>query len=553
MGEEITKRVGVQDIIKSRVGVLAVVGMFYSMCCAGAFGIEEMLPEVGPGMTILMLIVLPFVWALPYSWICAEMGSARPVEGGNILWVKEAMGEYWFAVMVFVNFLWGLTSNTIYVVLATDYLGTVVKLTTFQSVFIKLALVTIFFVINIIGIREVSIVSTVISVMVVAGFLLVAVVGFANWQQNPIEPFMSDAYGGDVFQTVGAGLAIGIWMYSGFDEISLFAGEIKDSHRIIPKALMIVIPLMILTYVLPTMAGMASIGDYENWTTDPDGFGYATVLFEYAPAALGVVFIAIAIAGQCSIYNMCIAVAGRATMILADENFAPRFIANLTKRRGTPYVALTIVYIVTALLTFKGFAFLIVIDVFFTVVVCALTVVSAFILKRRIPAEEFKFKAPGGRGGHNLMCGLVLFFCLATVLINGSDYFLGGILIMLLIPIFYVIGKLSFKGLSKMDPERYPIDNRTGLGYGDLKKMGGMYVGLGLLSSLGRFFLEWYETSGEWAFPDDYEMVFSGSFGGVMTLISVVGGVSVALGCVLFIVGKRLGLPSGGETGAKGA
>lgn len=64
------KRHGVKDVVASNVGVLSVVAMFYAICCAGAFGIEEMIPECGPGLTIVMLLVLPVCWALPYSLVC---------------------------------------------------------------------------------------------------------------------------------------------------------------------------------------------------------------------------------------------------------------------------------------------------------------------------------------------------------------------------------------------------------------------------------------------------------------------------------------------------
>ena len=50
------KRHGVKDVVASDVSVLSVVAMFYAICCAGAFGIEEMIPECGPGLTIVMLV-----------------------------------------------------------------------------------------------------------------------------------------------------------------------------------------------------------------------------------------------------------------------------------------------------------------------------------------------------------------------------------------------------------------------------------------------------------------------------------------------------------------
>ncbi|MDR2611216.1 MAG: APC family permease, partial [Clostridiales Family XIII bacterium] len=477
----VKKRQGVKDILTSKVGVLSVVGMFYAMCCAGAFGIEEMIPETGPGLTIVMLIVLPFVWALPYSYICAELGSARPVEGGNIIWVKEALGEYWFGIMVFVNFIWGLVANTEYVVLAVSYLGQQIDMNEWQAYALKVGIILIFFIINVLGIKQVSFVSTLMSVLVLGAFIMVAVFGFAKMESDPFVPFMSDAYDGNVFMTLGAGLGIGIWMYSGFDEISLVAGEIKDSYRVIPKALMIVIPLMILTYVVPTIAGLGAVGDWESWTTEPDGVGYHTV-FEGSPAIFGILFIVIAIVGQCSIYNMCVAVAARASLILSDEHFGPKILARLSSKRGTPWVSLLVVLIVTtALLGTPNhplkFEFLVLVDVFFTVIVCALTVISAIILKRRIPPEEVPFKTPGGKPMHNIMAGLCLFFCVAIVILNGTDYFLGGYFVMLLIPVFYVIAKWVWKGTAVNEPQLYPINPKSKLGFGDVKKIGGYFIG----------------------------------------------------------------------------
>jgi amino acid transporter len=586
--DEKIKRVGVKDIVTKRVGVLSVVGMFYAMCCAGAFGIEEMIPETGPGLAIVMLIALPFVWALPYSYILAELGSARPVEGGNIVWVKEALGEFWFGIMVFVNFLWGLVANTVYVVLAVNYFGTIIEINNMQAYVMKLGLILIFFVVNILGIKEVGFVNTIFSACVMAAFLIVAIVGFANWNTNPMEPFMSDAYDGAIFPTIGAGLAIGIWMYSGFDEISLVAGEIKDSYRVIPKALMIVIPLMIVTYILPTIGGLASVGNWELWTTEPDGFGYHTVLQEFAPMGFTVFFIVVAVLGQCSIFNMCVAVAARASLILSDENFGPKSLAKLTSTRGTPWVSLLVVIVVTALLlgtpnSQSEFTFLVVLDVFFSVIVCGLTVVSAYILKRRIPDEEVPFKAPGGKGMHNVMVGVCLFFCVAMVLLNGTDYFVGGLIIILVIPIVYVICKCVWKGASVKEPELYPIDPRTKLGFGDLKRLGGYFIGFGVFGVLGRFFLAWYE--GDWgpgyaAFPDEfeeweesvvadypelsdaltwqnglsdgsvwipgyyemeYEEGFFANWDGMLLTILWLGVAAIAAGIVLFLIGKRLG------------
>ena len=47
--------------------------MIFCLVSAGAFGIEEMIPACGPGLTVLMLCVLPFVWGLPFGLVASEL------------------------------------------------------------------------------------------------------------------------------------------------------------------------------------------------------------------------------------------------------------------------------------------------------------------------------------------------------------------------------------------------------------------------------------------------------------------------------------------------
>lgn len=532
-------RSGVKDVVESKVGVLPVVGMFYAICCAGAYGIEEMVPECGPGLTIVLLLIIPVVWAYPYGMICAEMGAARPVEGGALIWVKEALGEFWFAITAFSNVIWSLVCNTVYVVLAVSYLGSFVELTQIEAYLLKLLMIAIFFTINVVGLKEVSLLSTIMSIIIMAAFAVVAIVGFMNWNQSPMEPFVPDDVG--VLEGIGAGLAIGIWMYSGFDEMSLFAGEIKGADRIIPKALMIVIPLITLTYVLPTLAGIASIDHWEDWTTESGGVGYATVLTENAGLGFGVIFMIVAIIGQCSIFNVCLATGSRCILILSDEHLGPQLFARLTKKKGSPYVGLIIVALVSAVLIPFSFSFLVVIDVFFMVIVTALTVVAAFILRRGIPKEEIPFKIPGGTPMHTLMCACVLIICVLTTVLNGTDWFLGGLLWILIIPVLYIICKRKFGGLTVKDPQLYPVNPRTKLGYGDLHKAGFFYMGMGIYAVLARWFLAWYE--GEEAAASYQEEWGSGLFSDfhlMLTVITLTGIITFIVGIIFYLAGRKL-------------
>ena len=86
---------GVAGLKKHDIKVSGIVFMLYCLVAAGAFGIEEMIPEAGPGMTLLLLCVFPFIWAYPISSLVAECSSVMPSEGGVYVWAKEAFGEFW--------------------------------------------------------------------------------------------------------------------------------------------------------------------------------------------------------------------------------------------------------------------------------------------------------------------------------------------------------------------------------------------------------------------------------------------------------------------------
>ncbi|MCP4047683.1 MAG: hypothetical protein GY732_17055, partial [Gammaproteobacteria bacterium] len=75
MSEVITTN---QGLIEHKIRLSTVVFIMYCLVAGGAFGIEEMISASGPGLTLLMLVVLPFIWAGPQALVSAELGSAIP-------------------------------------------------------------------------------------------------------------------------------------------------------------------------------------------------------------------------------------------------------------------------------------------------------------------------------------------------------------------------------------------------------------------------------------------------------------------------------------------
>ena len=474
-----------------------VVFMIFCLCAAGAYGIEDMIPNAGPGLTLVMLIVLPFVWSTPLGLVAAELGSAIPQEGGFYKWVQRACGEFWGFQAGWWRTISIYFDNTIYVVLAGSYAASVIGFTPFQEYLFKAAMVIFFTYINIRGIKDVGKVSTVISILVMIAFAMVAAFGFANWQTNPFDPFIPTDQ--TLLQSIGAGIAIGIWMYSGYESMSTMAGEIENP-QVIPKATLITVPLIMAVYILPTMAGLASIGPWSEWASE-GGLSYGDVVANHIPV-LGLFFVFVAVIAQFSLFSTYVASGSRGFFALAEDNLAPRGLVKCSKDRGVPYVAVLSLGAFSLVMCMFPFEVIVVVDVMLFMAAYVLIFISASILRIKEPELKRPFKIPLGTKAFIAMCAPPIFIAFIALFISGADYFVGGLLGLLSGPVAYFFFKRKYGGLSKIDPVRYPVNPITRLGAGDTRRMALMSGGLTVIGFIAIFFLPWYDDPQ--AYTDDY-------------------------------------------------
>ncbi|MDR3364500.1 MAG: APC family permease [Clostridiales Family XIII bacterium] len=534
---------------KHKMSVFTVVFMVFALVAAGCYGIEDMIPEAGPGLTLIMLIALPFVWGLPFGLVASELGSVRPQEGGYYKWVQEALGEFWGFQAGWWRTISIYIDNTLYVVLAGGYLFGMMGLDQEEHPVLayafKAVMILIFMGINIRGVKDVGIVTNALSIFVIAAFAMVAIIGFANWGGNPFEPLTAapiEAPSDWIFY-IGAGISIGMWMYSGYESMSTIAGELEDP-QVIPKATLITVPLIMATYILPTMAGISAFKTegadfgFENWGSDAGMVGYASVAEHFVGPAFGIFFGIVAVVAQCSIFNTYIASGSRGFFALAEDNLAPKFMVKVDKKHGVPYIAVISVAVVNLILCQFAFSTLVVVDVFLLVSSYILVYISAIILRRRIPKSEYKFRIPGGMGFLKLICIVPICIAVISFLINGSDYFIGGMLGIISGPILYFIWKRYFGGLAKKDPEGNPVNKKTGLALGDMKRLAILFGALAAVGVLGCLFLPWYEA--DWSYPDDYDMTLFATQNALFAGIRIVTIACVCLTAIFGFLGRAV-------------
>jgi amino acid transporter len=345
---------------------------------------------------VLLIIAAAGLWGVPMALATAELSVRRPVEGGYYRWVREYLGEFWG----FQAGLWSLFSsildNALYPVLFVSAIehwfpgrGPL------EHWLCAVGFIALLTWLNVRGIRVVGGAAVALNVFLIAPLVWMIVAAIPRWHLNPFVPM--SAHPGD-FEGLGAGLALAIWFHSGYTEVSTAAEEIENPRRTIPLVLLIVTPVVILSYVLPTMAGLAAVGGWETWESG-QFVEIGTTLG--GPLLGGWAFLA-SIASFVVIFMSYLLWWSRLAWAFAADGFLPAWLVRRHPRYGTPHRVLILYACLYAVLAVAPFEDLLVVGVWLFGAYDLMIVLSVVWARRSAPPEPGGFRIPGGRWGVRL-------------------------------------------------------------------------------------------------------------------------------------------------------
>jgi amino acid transporter len=399
-----------------KAGLLYFVFVMFAYTTGGPFGLEEMVTTSGPGMTLLFLLVIPLFWCIPVSLVAAELTTAIPVEGGFYRWVRASHGNFWGFLAGWWNWSASWLLGASYAVLFTDYLTNYFPaLVEWKHYVVSLALIVLFAYINIRGIQMVGIVATILGVSVLVPVLLLCVVGAAKWHHNPFHPMIPPHV--PPFQVFGVGLALGLWLYSGYEQCSSVAEEIENPQKNYPRALAIVVPLSIAAYFLPALFSLAALGNWQDWNT-----AYLSTAAKLIGGGwLGLLMTVAAVLCTVSLLNATVLTSTRMPSTMSEDGYLPPIFAVKHPKYGTPWIAILISSTIYALLAFHTMSQLLTVYVWLRILVTFLTVLSAWRLRRTQPQLKRPFRIPWGNTG--LAYVVIAPILMGAVALLGSDKF----------------------------------------------------------------------------------------------------------------------------------
>ena len=387
----------------------------YSYTTGGPFGLEAQVTTSGPGVTLLYHLLIPLFWCIPISLVAAELTTAMPVQGGFYRWVRAAFGDFWGFLAGWWNWTASFLLGSAYAVLFADYLSAwFPTLRGWRHTLIAVALVALITWVNVRGIRLVGRLSMILEIAVLIPILAVAAIGLAHWHHNPFVPLTPPQK--PWYEVFGVGLALGVWLYSGYEQLSSVAQEVENPRRNYPLALAIVVPMSIATYFLPTFASLASLNNWQDWK---DGY-FATAARLLGGPPLGLAMTLAAMIANVSLLNATVLATTRMPFAMAEDGFLPVALTRPHKRFGTPSIAIIVSGLLYAVLSVRNLTELITVYAWLRVATSIMTVLSAWRLRRRQPAMERPFVIPGGKFG--------LFYAAAAPLLMGTVAVAGSIL-----------------------------------------------------------------------------------------------------------------------------
>jgi amino acid transporter len=361
--------------------------------------------------SIFWWLFLGLIFFVPFALICAEMGCAYPEQGGIYAWIRDGFGGRWAS-----RATWCYWVNTAVWIPAIFILFAGVfkqmffpELSLGWQIGIGVGLTWLAVLVNVVTLDVGKWIPNLGAIVKVIIFLAIIIGAFSHVQDHGMaNPLTFETLKPDWGSSLQYIPAI-IYGMLGFELVSAGSDEMRDPARDVPRAIFISGAIIIVLYLLGTMAVLAAIpaGDINL----VEGLIDTLKLFFGGSAAGNLFVLALGIGALYTFFSNGVTWAlgcNRAAAEAALEGELPRIFALESKTMGTPIGAAVLMGVVsTIVLILYGFMSGSNEDLFwslfaFSAVIFLLpyeAMLLTFVKMRIVDADHPRpYKVPGGLG-----------------------------------------------------------------------------------------------------------------------------------------------------------
>ena len=379
-----------------KIRILQLAAVIFFTVSGGPYGLEPLLEYAGNHLSILLLIIVPFLWDIPAILTVLELNSMMPVAGGYYKWVKYALGTRFGFYEGMWTWFYTFVDLAIYPVLFVQYTCYLFPGLEIYKLPLCLLMIWPSALLNIIGIVPVGRMSFVLSNLVLFPFLLLFIIFMSHHTGAIPKVPTKDPY----FSSFGLALYTIMWNFLGWDSVTTYAEEVENPVRSYIISIFIAFIIVLAVYIGVIWVAQGSGIDHAVFTKQ----GFPALGTLIGGRWLGILIACGGMASAIGLYNANILSISRIPKAMADDGLLPSKLGMVHKRFQTPYISIIVCSLVVSFLVAGTFGELLVMDV--TIYGAGLFLEFFSLIKMRLKAPDLHrpFRIPMGVVG---LCGLI--------------------------------------------------------------------------------------------------------------------------------------------------
>ncbi|KAK9286418.1 hypothetical protein L1049_014814 [Liquidambar formosana] len=248
-----------------KLTLLPLIALIFYEVSGGPFGVEDSVRAGGgPLLSLLGFLIFPLFWSIPEALVTAELATSFPENGGYVVWISAAFGPFWGFQEGFWKWFSGVMDNALYPVLFLDYLKhsfpifnrLIARIPALLGITVSLTYLN-YRGLHIVGFSAVSLAAFSLCPFVVMGVLSIPRIRPKQWLVVDFKKVDWRGYFNSMF-----------WNLNYWDKASTLAGEVENPSRTFPKALLGAVVLVVLSYLIPLLAGTGALNSAASEWSD---------------------------------------------------------------------------------------------------------------------------------------------------------------------------------------------------------------------------------------------------------------------------------------------
>jgi amino acid transporter len=420
--------------LKRELGLVPLAAIVFFNVSGGPYGIEDLVPAFGPGFSLLLLVLTPLVWSLPVTLVMSELAAAMPDEGGYVTWTRRAFGDFWAFQVGWWSWIDSFVDVAIYPALFVEYVRFwYPAMTALERWLLAVSFIVLLTTLNVLGVRLTGRTAVLLAAAALLPIVLFVEMAAGHVVSRPWIPFSTD--GGT---TIGLGLAVVMWNYSGWDTPSTALGETRAAAQSFRRASFLALGVVTLAYVLPVAVALASgVVGADAWGTG----AWPRIAAEIGGPWLGHAVAAGAVLSTAGLFLSLLLTNSRLPYVLARAGELPAALARVHARFGTPWVAIVVSSAIYAIFSVFSFRELIVLNVWLYSLALVVELAAFLWLRIEAPSMARPWRVPGGWAGACLVTALPSALALLAMATAGWRNTIAGVVAALTGPAMWAFAR----------------------------------------------------------------------------------------------------------------